>query len=521
MEKDREAFDAALAEHRDMLRERREEARQEEGDNYKPRWELRDDFRWMVFPDEVSFTGESFPEEGVDFFHTRFGDRTNFTEATFPTDTNFALSTFGNLTDFSDSSFASSVSFFKSSFGNDTHFYRVHFGDNTEFDECSFGHTAQFVDSSFGDSSSFNYTSFYKNSIVAHAPTFQKSRFGSSAEFIGALLGNSADFCETSFGDSAQFLSTSFGNSVSFLNAKFGDSADFADASFGESVGFVWTVFGDSPDFFRASFGDGASFKGVHFDTTVDFFDTLFTGSVEFIGVRSSFFFTREGKTSTEARFEGARFQSPEESFFRNADLTRTRLLNVDVRKIEFTNVIWPKIKGSKGVYDEIAARESGSDIPFGELARLYRRLKQNYEDNRDYGRGGDFHFREKEMMRLNPKTPLGQRVLLTLYRMTRGYGERYWAAGWFLGLVVVCSLVSLVLGIDYTASEEMQWTLRWRLDDFIRSIVYSVQTAFVRPPEYMVPANLWGEAVKVTTMILGPLFLGLFALAVRQRVRR
>jgi hypothetical protein len=36
-----------------------------------------------------------------------------------------------------------------------------------------------------------------------------------------------------------------------------------------------------------------------------------------------------------------------------------------------------------------------------------------------------------------------------------------------------------------------------------------------------MMPANLWGEVVKVITMILGPLFLGLFALAVRQRVRR
>jgi hypothetical protein len=76
-------------------------------------------------------------------------------------------------------------------------------------------------------------------------------------------------------------------------------------------------------------------------------------------------------------------------------------------------------------------------------------------------------------------------------------------------------------LGLEYTAAEEMQWTLRWRLDDFCRSLVYGVQTAFVRPPNYMVPANLWGEVVKVITMILGPLFLGLFALAVRQRVRR
>jgi hypothetical protein len=123
--------------------------------------------------------------------------------------------------------------------------------------------------------------------------------------------------------------------------------------------------------------------------------------------------------------------------------------------------------------------------------------------------------------MRKNPETPLKDRILLTLYRAISGYGERFWAVGWLMGLIAVSSLVSLALGLEYTTLEGTEWTLRWRLDDFLRSVLYGMQVAFLRPPGYMMPANLWGEVVKVITMILGPLFLGLFALAVRQRVRR
>lgn len=436
MEKNRNAFTRAIGKHRVMLQRRRQDAKQEEGEAYEPRRELRDDFREMVFPDAVSFEGETFPEEGVDFSGATFGSHCDFSRAIFRKPTKFVSATFGSHANFSSASFDSS----------------------TDFSHCTFGEVLSFRESTFG-------------------------------------------------------------GQVAFYKTYFGDSADFFRAEFGESVSFVYTSFGPAPSFFGASFGDSILFFGTKFDESADFIMSRFEGRVEFSGENNSRLFDRPDKAPSIIDFRDCRFVEPEEVIFRHANLSKTSLLNVDVRRFEFTDVRWPVRNGGNGVYDE--KKSSSTDLPYAALARLYRRLKQNYEDQRDYGRGGDFHFREKEMMRKNPETPLKDRILLTLYRAISGYGERFWAVGWLMGLIAVSSLVSLALGLEYTTLEGTEWTLRWRLDDFLRSVLYGMQVAFLRPPGYMMPANLWGEVVKVITMILGPLFLGLFALAVRQRVRR
>jgi hypothetical protein len=373
--------------------------------------------------------------------------------------------------DFSDASFGDGAHFWGSVFGQGAHFWAATFGDDVQFWKTKFGDGAQFAGATFGDD------------VV-----FSEAEFGSMTQFYGATFGDDVDFSAVEFGDE-----------VSFSEAQFGDQVDFSVSTFGDNVRFTDVVFGN---WFDVS---GSEFKGR----------CLFAGKEE-----RPLFLQEDGRV-TEASLARVIFIMPENVMFRSANLSRTKLLHTDVRRMEFTDITWPKIEEGNGVYDELAAEESDRIFPYGAIARLYRRLKQNYEDQRDYGRGGDFHFREKEMMRQNPDSPLKDRIVLEIYRAVSGYSERYWAAGWFLGLIIACSLLSLLLGLHYTASEEMQWTLRRRPDDFIRSLMYGAQTVFARPPSYMVPTTLWGEAVKLATMVLGPLFLGLFALAVRQRVRR
>lgn len=114
-----------------------------------------------------------------------------------------------------------------------------------------------------------------------------------------------------------------------------------------------------------------------------------------------------------------------------------------------------------------------------------------------------------------------GMHALLEDIRQVQSLCEGYWAAGWFAGLLLFCSLASLLGGLGFTSPDGVERLLNWRLDDYFWSVLYSIQTAFVRPPETFTSRSWPGEAVKVATMIFGPIFLGLFALALRQRVRR
>lgn len=426
-EKDQAAFDTAFAEHRDMLRARRDQAKRKEGEDYRPRLALQDDFRGIVFPGAVSFFKVTFPDEGVSFAGATFRETADFRQAT----------------------------------------------------------------------------------------------FSDTANFSGATFRDTPDFRQATFRDRANFRRATFRNTASFNEATFSNSANFDGAIFRDTADFRRATFRDTATFWRATFRETTRFEQTRFERKASFNQAHFEGRALFKGTHDRPLFSREDKNAATVDFTNAEFHVRPNVRFLDVDLSRASFLHVDVREIEFTSVKWPTIDGGNGVYDEEKHRADSEALPHGALARLYRRLKQAYEDQRDYGRGGDFHFREKEMMRLDPNTSGRTKVILTLYRALSGYGERYWAAGWFLGLVAACSVLSIIAGLDYTALEGLKWTLRWRLDDFFRSLVYSVQAAFVRPPDYMTPSNLWGEAVKVATMILGPLLIGLFALAIRQRVRR
>ena len=63
----------------------------------------------------------------------------------------------------------------------------------------------------------------------------------------------------------------------------------------------------------------------------------------------------------------------------------------------------WPEIGGRFRVYDEDVELSDGETRPWALIEQLYRQLKQNYEDRRDYERARDFHYGEEEMRRKNP----------------------------------------------------------------------------------------------------------------------
>lgn len=263
----------------------------------------------------------------------------------------------------------------------------------------------------------------------------------------------------------------------------------------------------------RATFNEGADFSGTTFGSNgAVFYLAKFLGEMFFAGDQKA-----DGEivsifSEVAVHFTEIAILPPGKITFRRADLEKCRFLGTDLRKVQMTGVKWPQIGRRVGVYDEIHALEGkekeGKSPPWPEIEQLYRQLKQNYEDQRDYERAGDFHYGEKEMRRKNPETSWSLWLLLVFYWLFSGYGERVLRPIlWTLGLFVVCAVAyeSLTLGKSPTWGE---------------AAIYSFQvTAFFRPQDFVLPA--WAKVIYTLQSLLGPLLLGLFALAVRQKLKR
>jgi len=210
----------------------------------------------------------------------------------------------------------------------------------------------------------------------------------------------------------------------------------------------------------------------------------------------------------TVADLRSVHFAQPGRVVFRNANFSKVYLLNTDVREIELTSISWPVDGRRLCVYDELAPDRQ---IEWGRLERLYRELKQNYENRTDHGRAGDFPYREKEARRKNPTTAWNHKLLLGLYKAFSGYSELAWPAmAWLLFVIVGCATLYLETGVEkvisYGVTERLYWT------DFSEVLHFSVQTSFLLMPDGYVLNGL-GALVNTLQLILSPILIGLLGL--------
>ena len=159
---------------------------------------------------------------------------------------------------------------------------------------------------------------------------------------------------------------------------------------------------------------------------------------------------------------------------------------------------------------DEVATLREKEGRPLAHIERLYRELKQNHDDRRDYERASDFHYGEKEIRRRNPGTPGRSRLLLNLYCLVSGYGERFGRPLIWAGMLFVASTIGYLLCGKLEATDI----------SLGKAALHSLQVmTFLRPQPIL--SGLAAKALYTIESLLGPLFLGLFALAVRQRLKR
>jgi uncharacterized protein YjbI with pentapeptide repeats len=379
---------------------------------------------------------------------------------------------------------------------------------------------------------------------------FHEIVFEQDVRFNQATFLPRVNFCGARFTRKAFFGQTDFRKEVNFEGVEFAEHVEFSETQFKGKANFFMATFTKDASFSKASFSHGADFVWVKFTEGVGFSGATFRGQALFTSRKSEVFhdYLVPLKSPPGPPFSGAEVdfrdvtsEPPDAVVFREADLQKCAFLDTDLRKVQMVGVKWPRITSQvrwswlrcwidrfqvghrTGVYDEIDARErqrqEGIVPPWSRIEKLYRQLKQNYEDQRDHERAGDFHYGEKEMRRKNPDTPWNRRFFLTLYRAVSGYGERYLPPLlWADGLLLVSTIGYLWWGLHpKDGGAQLTLTSSW---DGLRGIFYSFRVMTLLKPDDLVPLG-YAKGIKAMESLLGPLFLGLFALAVRQRLKR
>lgn len=414
----------------------------------------------------------------------------NFRFFVFPGLTDFSEQTFDTEANFSDATFTVSANFSNATFTKGANFFSAKFKKTVE---------ANFTYAKFKDGAHFTNTKFY------HGARF------TGVEFTGLV-----DFSDGEFAKQADFSTAKFNGPVGFCEATFRE-AKFESARFTKEADFFRATFTARANFFRARFAEGADFSDASFAQGADFSHSKFLGITLFVPWKPEGKYPSSVFSDVEVDFRDVIIAPLDALIFRDADLQKCQFLGADLRKAEFTAVKWPEKCGHLRVYDQDEAEQKGEEEKWSHIEQLYRQLKQNYEDRRDYERAGDFHYGEKEMRRRNSRGWLW--ILLTAYRWVSGYGESCLLPIIWAGIVFLfCTIGYLWWGLlPKDGSPALALTSPW---DWLRGFHYSFQVMTLLKPDDLVPIG-FAKAVRTFETLAGPILIGLFALALRQRLKR
>ncbi|MBD3398050.1 hypothetical protein GF413_03155 [Candidatus Micrarchaeota archaeon] len=477
------------------------------------------DFSHFVFPEGISFGDKHFNRD-ISLSNAVFLGSVNFRSALFDKKANFNDAEFHGDAIFQEIQAREYISFMSAKFCQEADFFHAKFHDSSNFNRTSFCGLANFNWCSFGKSTSFRkaefwYHSYFSNTTFAGAILFENVIFLCKSEYQGTKFLGDAYFNRARFGEEALFVYSDFRGQLRFDNTVVEGDADFRKATMRSEANFCKTIFKKKALFKTITFEKGADFTDTDFRA-----DTSFSGSVFLDYV---IFASKDTKARIfqciNIDLSSITIKPPDALIIRNADLRKCRLLSTDMRKCELTGVKWQKRDGRYVVYeDELLCRLSES-IDWHQLERLYRELKQNFDERREYHWAGNFNHSEKETCLNNPKTPCKTKTVLYLYKHISQYGEDYLTPlKWLLILWILSA--SLFYGFDLLGFNCSVSTLDDK-PNIANVILFSFQSMTLMKYSDVSPVRFGGYALNTMLNIIGPLLIGLFALALRQRFKR
>jgi uncharacterized protein YjbI with pentapeptide repeats len=348
--------------------------------------------------------------------------------------------------------------------------------------------------------------------------------------FAGVLFPGNISFQGFQFTKISCFYMASFLGSADFSEAIFLKPAIFTKASFLDKAVFFGATFKSSAIFQLARFSKEALFSSATFSSETLFYKTSFSiiialNNCNFLE-KSNIILSNINPIKTEettkqkmyapfwANFSSLRIKPGASLTLRTCKLTQVRFEESDVSRIEFDRVTWASRWGRSAVYDELVWREKKEGSPEA-VERLYRQLKSNYEEKKDYKRVGDFHYGEMEMHRLG--SPWRRRFPFSWYNLywaLNGYGERPLRALIWFG-VFLLTFTGLIWSQGLTVTGDVNPAGLWQSFRFV------LEKATLQRPTWGNPVTSLGEFLAT----LSPLFLpgqaALFFLALRNRLGR
>lgn len=367
---------------------------------------------------------------------------------------------------------------------------------------------------------------FFSDNDFSERLNFENSVFKRQLYLYHKHFKEGANFNNCVFEEYAEFIDCKFSKRTTFFNTRFKGSINFADSEFEKHVEFILAKFHQRVDFFNTIFRQDVDFRDANFSGEARFLETRFNYNTKVLFKSSSF----SGPTLFAGSNEEPIFKNVELSFndviispaaslsFNNANLEKSRFSRTQVENFTFNSVKWPYLEDRICTFDEI---KNSEEKKFNNLEELYRQLKLNYESRKNYILAGEFHYGEKETQRKNPNTKIYLKTLLTIYKLFSGYGER--AKNSFFSLLVLLIIAaSSYFFFGFEAINEIKYHYSTNtLSSFGNALLFSVKsTFFVRPLGYEL-STYGSEITFIIQTIFSPVLIGLFALAIRQKLKR
>jgi uncharacterized protein YjbI with pentapeptide repeats len=520
------------------------------------------DFTRFVFPGGISFPGKlpaSVMLQGAifkgetDFQDTVIEGGADFTRAVFEGKTTFHSAVFKGQTNLSEAVFKEDATFEKAGFVGAALFFGASFKGRCDFERASFKASARFDGVKFGQNASFALVHFggvviFTRGVFDNVAHFGECIFESDAHFTQMKIKDEAGFWRSRFKAKSFFDGSIFGGKADFSWAHFQSSTSFGTARFRRDALFHTAGFDDSALFGGTVFEGKAEFEFAHFSGNAIFERTVFYGSCSFafstfdsrlvLSVKEG---DQEEGFRAEVDFRAVAIAQPEKVKFERVDVSRTRFIHTDLRRVDLTDVRWHKRKdtGRSMLFDEVSPDPKTSEFDYALVGQAYRRLRANYEENLQYSEAGDFYIGEMEMRR-KAETNILKKVPLLFYKAISNYGESYYRPlCWIAAILLIFPLVFMFFGIQPVSldpSNPAEDVISYRLDlsstesfaptwekvgDYYTCFLYSISVfSFIRDKKYTTVDN-WGHTLFVVESILSPITLAFFLLALRRRFKR
>ncbi|WP_231891907.1 MULTISPECIES: pentapeptide repeat-containing protein [Tenacibaculum] len=272
-------------------------------------------------------------------------------------------------------------------FSENVEFQLAQFLGQADFSESSFTEYAGFGNVKFSEEANFTSAIFSKDVVFAYSEFLGKRSVFDDVEFIGGV----------------SFEETKFFGDVFINKAVFSKETDFNKTIFAGWTQFCFSEFLGSSEFIETSFKNHVSFGGAEFSKENEI---LFKGL--------------KGDEQGVLQLDFSKVNFPKSVVFREVNLKKTSFTEADITEVKFKNCIWneekgriifdnesdvTKVKFENGFWDKqkrMFVRKNklpfNNESPYKEQENLYRELKINFENSKDWELAGKAYVSEMEM---------------------------------------------------------------------------------------------------------------------------